>query len=185
MATFTLAAARAALAAKNAKLLAQLARESSGNLAEEREERRRFEFPEPADLRGIPAIGRGVGGAIPGTRPDVRDCAATEMVTGQHRGGSSRPTLKHRWPDRAALIEALRQRDGDGCYLCRRTLALSEMTIDHIISEHLGGSHDIENIAIACSDCNARKGTNIVCFDVSSGRAAFVYPRVQASRHDL
>lgn len=27
--------------------------------------------PEPGDLRGIPAIGRGVSGASPGTRPDV------------------------------------------------------------------------------------------------------------------
>lgn len=33
------------------------------------EERSRFEFPEPQDLRGIPVIGHGVGGAIPGSLP--------------------------------------------------------------------------------------------------------------------
>lgn len=31
---------------------------------------RRFEFPNPVDMRGIPALGRGVGGTIRGTRPD-------------------------------------------------------------------------------------------------------------------
>lgn len=30
---------------------------------------RRFEFPQPQDLRGIPVIGHGVGGAIPGSLP--------------------------------------------------------------------------------------------------------------------
>jgi hypothetical protein len=32
---------------------------------------RRFEFPNPVDMRGIPALGRGVGGTIRGTRPDA------------------------------------------------------------------------------------------------------------------
>jgi hypothetical protein len=30
-----------------------------------------FEFHDPTDLRGIPAIGTGVGGVIRGTRPDA------------------------------------------------------------------------------------------------------------------
>ena len=30
---------------------------------------------DPVDLRGIPAIGRNVGGAIAGTRPDTKDHA--------------------------------------------------------------------------------------------------------------
>lgn len=29
----------------------------------------RFDFPEPQSLRGIPVIGHGVGGAIPGSLP--------------------------------------------------------------------------------------------------------------------
>lgn len=37
---------------------------------------RHFEFPNPVDLRGIPALGRGVGGTIRGTRPDrITDAA--------------------------------------------------------------------------------------------------------------
>lgn len=30
----------------------------------------RFEFPDPADLRGIPCIAPGVGGTSPGTNPE-------------------------------------------------------------------------------------------------------------------
>jgi hypothetical protein len=59
--------------AKNARLLAELARQQSGNVAEEREERRRAVQATAADgrsLRGLPAIGRGVTGAIYGTNPE-------------------------------------------------------------------------------------------------------------------
>lgn len=55
--------------AKNAQLIARLARDAG-------EQPIRVASPRPAGdertLRGIPAIGRNVGGAIPGTRPDVR-----------------------------------------------------------------------------------------------------------------
>lgn len=35
-----------------------------------------FEFPDPVDMRGIPALGPGVGGTIRGTRPDrITDAA--------------------------------------------------------------------------------------------------------------
>lgn len=55
--------------ARNAKVLEQLAREQSGDV---RVERQVFVFS-PADavtLRGIPAIGRGVMGVVPGTQPE-------------------------------------------------------------------------------------------------------------------
>lgn len=53
--------------AAQARALARAALETGGNL---HTERKRFEFANPVDLRGIPAIGRGVSGCIPGTRPD-------------------------------------------------------------------------------------------------------------------
>jgi hypothetical protein len=60
----------AQLHVEHAKLLAQLALETGGNVQEERERRRRLRMQgSPADLRGIPAIGRGVGGAVAGSRP--------------------------------------------------------------------------------------------------------------------
>lgn len=78
MPTFPLFARRAEEAARNAELLAQLARESTGPTAREERERhiheraqRRFEFPTTVDLRGIPATGRGVSGTIRGTQPET------------------------------------------------------------------------------------------------------------------
>lgn len=66
MATFSLYARRAIEATRNAKMLAQLARESGVVL--ERPAAAEF-APDPMGLRGIPAIGRGVAGAMAHTRP--------------------------------------------------------------------------------------------------------------------
>jgi hypothetical protein len=64
---------RAAEHVSHAKLLTKIARETGGNVEAERQRARdrRFEFQDPVDLRGIPALGRGVGGTIRGTRPDA------------------------------------------------------------------------------------------------------------------
>jgi hypothetical protein len=35
---------------------------------------RRFEFPLPIDLRGLPACGRGVSGTMRGTQPEHTVC---------------------------------------------------------------------------------------------------------------
>jgi hypothetical protein len=70
MPTFSLHARRAIEAAKNAKLIAQLAREDGVETFER--PRHAVDAGDERTLRGIPAIGRGCGGAIPGTRPDGR-----------------------------------------------------------------------------------------------------------------
>jgi hypothetical protein len=61
--------------ARNAKLLAKLARESKGNVAVERQERRKLtQAVTPADdlrLRGLPCVGNRLGGAIRWTRPEA------------------------------------------------------------------------------------------------------------------
>jgi hypothetical protein len=67
MATFSLHARRALEATKNAKLLARLAREDGAPVFER--PRTQTDAGDERTLRGIPAIGRGVGGAVPGTRP--------------------------------------------------------------------------------------------------------------------
>lgn len=70
MGTFSLQARRALEAARNAKLIAQLAREDGVPVFER--PRTPVDAGDERTLRGIPAIGRSVGGAIPGTRPDAR-----------------------------------------------------------------------------------------------------------------
>jgi len=59
---------RAAEHAASARLLIRIARDSNQPLT--RPITDRFEFPDPVDLRGIPATGRGVGGTIRGTQPE-------------------------------------------------------------------------------------------------------------------
>jgi hypothetical protein len=57
--------------ARHAVLLARIARDTGGqvDVAREASKARRFEFPNPVDMRGIPALGKGVGGTIRGTSP--------------------------------------------------------------------------------------------------------------------
>jgi hypothetical protein len=64
MATFPLAVRNAQLDAHNAKVLAQLESEAAD------EPVRPGSLPgDELALRGVPVVGRGVAGAIPGTRP--------------------------------------------------------------------------------------------------------------------
>lgn len=74
-------AARAANAALNAELLAQLALEYDCHIGEAKAEhkaRRTVDYaPDPMGLRGIPATGRGVGGVIRGTQPEAALIART------------------------------------------------------------------------------------------------------------
>jgi len=56
---------------KNAKMISAIVRETGGNLKVERATKRfTWTAGDERLLRGIPAIGRGVSGAVPGTRPD-------------------------------------------------------------------------------------------------------------------
>lgn len=70
MATFTLAQRNLEARIACLKQLAEIARETGGDLAEERDGRRYFSsVGDEQTLRGIPAIGPGVSGAMPGTSP--------------------------------------------------------------------------------------------------------------------
>jgi 5-methylcytosine-specific restriction endonuclease McrA len=49
------------------------------------------------------------------------------------------------------------RRDNYACQYCgRRT---SDLTLDHVVPKHLGGSHDWTNVVAACPGCNHRKGS--------------------------
>lgn len=54
--------------AQTARVLQQIARET--DVAIGRPASSRFEFPDPADLRGIPVVGRNIAGVIRGSRPE-------------------------------------------------------------------------------------------------------------------
>lgn len=51
---------------------------------------------------------------------------------------------------------------------------------DHIISRKHGGLTTLENLALACFDCNRHKGTDIASYDNLTGYlTAFFNPRIQ------
>lgn len=47
------------------------------------------------------------------------------------------------------------------CYYCRKPTLRRDRTVEHVIPLALGGRHSVANIAMACRDCNIRKGARI------------------------
>jgi 5-methylcytosine-specific restriction endonuclease McrA len=52
------------------------------------------------------------------------------------------------------------------CHLCKQTVSLGDegspryATIDHVIPLSRGGKDHIDNLALACRECNERKGAS-------------------------
>lgn len=55
---------------------------------------------------------------------------------------------------RAAII----LRDGDICHWCDIPLDDNTRTLDHVIPSSFGGTNELQNLVIACSDCNEGRG---------------------------
>jgi hypothetical protein len=56
------------------------------------------------------------------------------------------------------------------CGLRQEHSPLAPLQVEHVISRKHGGSDDLENLALACIDCNLAKGTNIAGIDPASGK---------------
>jgi len=71
----------------------------------------------------------------------------------------------------AAARGFIRRRAGNRCEYCLLSEAQSEFAheIEHIIPKQHGGSEDVENLALACSQCNRFKGPNLTGIDPQSG----------------
>ena len=68
----------------------------------------------------------------------------------------------------ASVRALVRQRALNRCEYCRLhqdSLPLTPFHIEHIIAQTHGGSHDPSNLALACSNCNLHKGTNLSGID--------------------
>jgi 5-methylcytosine-specific restriction endonuclease McrA len=59
--------------------------------------------------------------------------------------------LHNNKPTRSAIYA----RDGHKCQYCGAT---RKLTIDHVIPRSKGGSDDWDNLVVACSSCNIKKG---------------------------
>jgi hypothetical protein len=47
---------------------------------------------------------------------------------------------------------------------------LATFHIEHILPRKHSGSDDLDNLALACSDCNLHKGSNIAGYDPETGK---------------
>ena len=65
---------------------------------------------------------------------------------------------------RAAIKQLVRQRADGLCEYCHSSekISPSRFTIDHIYPQSLGGSDDLNNLALACSRCNQRRYNFII-----------------------
>ena len=67
-----------------------------------------------------------------------------------------------------ATQAAVRERAGQRCEYCGLDQAdspLASLHIEHIIPRIHGGTDALDNLALACIDCNLRKGPNLTGID--------------------
>jgi 5-methylcytosine-specific restriction endonuclease McrA len=72
----------------------------------------------------------------------------------------------------AAMRAAVRQRAGERCEYCRisETIAFFAHEPDHLIATQHRGKTELENLALACLQCNRLKGPNIASVDPETNR---------------
>lgn len=84
---------------------------------------------------------------------------------------------------KAATKDLVRQRAGQRCEYCQlrqQDSPLAALQIEHIIPKKHGGSDEVENLALACIDCNLRKGPNLTGIDPETGEIIELFdPRRQ------
>jgi len=71
----------------------------------------------------------------------------------------------------AALRQLVRERAGECCEYCLIPEAMTWAlhTIDHITAEKHGGGTTADNLALACTLCNSRKGSDLTSIDEQTG----------------
>ena len=82
-----------------------------------------------------------------------------------------------------ARSEFVRQRAGERCEYCRLPQRASALRfhVEHIIARQHGGGNDLENLALACPECNYQKGTNLSGMDPDTGKVTpLFHPRRDA-----
>jgi hypothetical protein len=64
--------------------------------------------------------------------------------------------------------------------LSRADFATETFAVDHIVPISMGGSNELDNLALACSGCNGRKHNKLEGFDPITGQLAPTFnPRQQ------
>ena len=83
-----------------------------------------------------------------------------------------------------AVRQLVRQRAGNRCEYCRlpqEAAPYITFHIEHIRAQQHGGTDDAENLALACPDCNAKKGPNLTTISSDTGEIIALFnPRVHS-----
>ncbi len=87
---------------------------------------------------------------------------------------------------KASISQALRQQVAKQslyrCVYCQtqEIVAGTHFTVDHIIPESLGGQTKLENLCLACWDCNLIKGKRVAAYDLKENKmVALFHPNKQ------
>lgn len=109
------------------------------------------------------------GRPMQSTPPESDPCEGTTTATASRK---RRPSVKPR--SRLNRVAALYARDGRACHWCGLLLLPFDQipltagplppdypTIDHLVPWSKGGTHDLRNLVVACSDCNQARGDSL------------------------
>src|SRR5579863_6020323 len=78
----------------------------------------------------------------------------------------------------AATRAAVRARAGESCEYCQRRQAASPLIplqIEHIVPRKHDGSDHLDNLALACSECNLHKGSDLTGLDPDTGLVTLLF----------
>jgi len=84
----------------------------------------------------------------------------------------------------AQIRSQVRERAQNACEYCRLDQddsPLAALHVEHIIPRIHGGNDDMDNLALACIDCNLHKGTNLTGIDPETNEITQLFhPRRQS-----
>jgi 5-methylcytosine-specific restriction endonuclease McrA len=71
-------------------------------------------------------------------------------------------TFKQMTPKQKRAKKALLVSDyGSRCWWCNRCLSEEKLTLDHLKPKSRGGSNSLENLRLACFQCNNSRGDSL------------------------
>lgn len=86
-----------------------------------------------------------------------------------------------------AVRRLVRERAGHRCEYCQLhqdDSPLAALHIEHVRPRKHGGTDDEDNLALACIDCNLRKGPNLTGIDPETGAVTVLFHPRQDSWND-
>jgi hypothetical protein len=70
------------------------------------------------------------------------------------------------------------------CGLHQDQSPLAALHIEHILPRKHGGNDDLDNLALACIDCNLHKGSNVAGYDPETGLLTELFHPRRQSWHE-